>query len=122
MGGIDPLQTFVSTDRMSQIDVERTYRTVALDASVVQVFGRRRCRASPRSRRAGVQKAPGREVAGSWAAAGRRALWGFEVSGAFAGGATLGRRDLHACSRRRAGKWKRRPGRGLKGIDGRRAH
>jgi hypothetical protein len=35
----------------------------------VQVFGRRRHRGSPHARRAGVQKAPGREVAGSWAAA-----------------------------------------------------
>ncbi len=63
----------------------------------VQVFGRRRHRGSPHARRAGVQKAPGREVAGSWAAAGRRALWGFQVSGAFDGGGTVGRCDLHAC-------------------------
>src|ERR1700722_602870 len=34
---------------------------------------------SPRARPAGVQKAPGREVAVSRAAAGRRALWGFQV-------------------------------------------
>src|SRR5208337_230637 len=71
---------------------------------------------------AGVQKAPGREVAGSWAGAGRRALWGFRVSGAFDGGGTLGRCDLHGCTRRRAGEWKKRPGRGLKGVNGAPAH
>ena len=78
-------------------------------AAAVQVFGRRRHQASPRARTAGVQKAPGHEVAGSRAAAGRRALWGFQVSGAFDGGATLGRRDLDACTRRRAREGKKRP-------------
>src|SRR5208283_1009616 len=34
-------------------------------AAVVQVFGRRRRQACPRARTAGVQKAPGREVAAS---------------------------------------------------------
>ena len=34
----------------------------------LQVFGRRRRRHFPDAQRAGVQKAPGREVAGSWAA------------------------------------------------------
>ena len=40
---------------------------------------------SPRGRTAGVQKAPGREVAVSRAAAGSRALWGFQVCGAVDG-------------------------------------
>ena len=35
---------------------------------------------TPHSERAGVQKAPRHEVAGSWGAAGQRALWGFDVS------------------------------------------
>src|SRR4029077_18193238 len=34
----------------------------------------------------GVQKAPRHEVAGSWAPAGQRALWGFDVSAELDGG------------------------------------
>ena len=45
-------------------------------AAPVQVFGCRRHRASPCARRAGVQKAPGREVAGSRAAAGQSSAMG----------------------------------------------
>src|SRR3984893_6595070 len=49
----------------------------------------------PRAQLAGVQKAPRHEVAGSWAPAVQRALWGFD------GGAELeGKRD--ASTRRRA--------------------
>ena len=88
----------------------------------MQVFGRRRHRGSPHARRAGVQKAPGHEVAGSWAAVGRRALWGFQVRAAFDGGATLRRRDLHAFTRRRARGRKKRPELILKGVNGRRAY
>ena len=36
---------------------------------------------------------------------------GFQVSGAFDGGETLGRRDLDACTPRRAKEWKKRAGR-----------
>jgi len=64
----------------------------------------------------------GHEVAGSWAAVGRRALWGFQVRAAFDGGATLRRRDLHAFTRRRARGRKKRPELILKGVNGRRAH
>ena len=49
-------------------------------------------------------------------------LWGFQVCGAFDGGAASGRRDLHACARRGVGGWKKRPDGVLNGIDGRRAH
>jgi hypothetical protein len=34
---------------------------------------------APRARLTGVQKAPRHEVAGSWALAGQRVLWGFDV-------------------------------------------
>ena len=47
-------------------------------------------REAPRTQAAGVQKAPGHEVAGSWEAAGQRALWGFQVSAEFAGGRDTG--------------------------------
>ena len=46
----------------------------------VQVFGRRQQRNSPHAHRAGVQKAPRHEVAGSWAAAGKLALWGLMLA------------------------------------------
>jgi len=34
---------------------------------------------APQAQLTGVQKAPRHEVAGSWALAGQRALWGFDV-------------------------------------------
>src|SRR6516165_480031 len=46
----------------------------------VEVFGRRQQRGSRHAQLTGVQKAPRHEVAGSWAPAGHRALWGFDVS------------------------------------------
>ena len=49
----------------------------------------------PHAQLAGVQKAPRHEVAGSWAPAKQRALWGFN-----AGAALDGKRDARA--RRRA--------------------
>src|SRR3974390_2959769 len=45
---------------------------------------------SPRAQRAGVQKAPRHEVAGSWAAAGRRALWRIDVGAEFDSGRDTG--------------------------------
>ncbi len=54
-------------------------------------------------------------------AAGSRALWGFQVGVASGGGERPGRGDSGACTRRRARAWKERSGRGLRGIDGRRA-
>ena len=36
--------------------------------------------AAPQAQLTGVQKAPRHEVAGSWAPAGQRALWGFNAS------------------------------------------
>ena len=74
------------------------------------------------ARTAGVQKAPGHEVAVSRAAAGRRALWGFQVGAAFDAGATPGQRGPDSCTRRLAREGKRRPERSLEGVDGRRAH
>jgi len=45
----------------------------------VLVFGRRQRRDTPQAQLAGVQKAPRHEVAGSWAPARQRALWGFNA-------------------------------------------
>src|SRR6516165_9175778 len=45
----------------------------------VLVFGRRQRRDTPQAQLAGVQKAPRHEVAGSWARARQRALWGFNA-------------------------------------------
>jgi len=47
-------------------------------SAVVQAFGRRQWQDTQHSQRAGVQKAPRHEVAGRWAPAEQRALWGFE--------------------------------------------
>src|SRR5271166_3503223 len=78
-------------------------------------------REAPRTQAAGVQKAPGHEVAGSWEAAGRRALWGFQVSAEFAGGRDTGA-TRPACSHAGAGERVRRaPRRALERINGRRA-
>jgi hypothetical protein len=44
------------------------------------------CRDYPRALVAGVQKAPRHEVAGGWAPAGQRALWGFDGGAEFGGG------------------------------------
>jgi hypothetical protein len=52
----------------------------------------------PRAVAAGVQKAPRREVAGSWAPAVQRALWGFDGSAELEGGCDADRMrpgDLH---------------------------
>src|SRR6516165_11504443 len=46
----------------------------------VEVFGRRQQRGCRHAQLTGVQKAPRHEVAGSWAPAGQRGLWGFDVS------------------------------------------
>src|SRR5271166_3491291 len=51
--------------------------------------------------RPGVQKGPGHEVAGSWATAGRRALWRFDTSAGYGGGREAGAQ---------------RPGRGVGGA------
>jgi hypothetical protein len=76
---------------------------------------------SPRARPAGVQKAPGREVAVSRAAAGRRALWGFQVR------RIRWRRDAGAtrpgCPDTAAGERGEEASReGLSGINGCRSH
>src|SRR5271157_1680688 len=79
-------------------------------------------REAPLAPAAGVQKAPRHEVAGSWGAAGQRALWGFQVSAEFAGG-----RDTWAtrpgCLHAGAGESVRRaPRRALERINGCRVH
>jgi len=61
-------------------------------SAIVQVFGRRQSRGSRRAPLTGVQKAPRHEVAGSWAPAGQRALWGFEVSADVDGGCNAARK------------------------------
>jgi len=44
------------------------------------------CRDHPHARTAGVRKAPRHEVAGSWALAVQRALWGFDGGAGLEGG------------------------------------
>src|ERR1700740_763399 len=51
----------------------------------------------------GVQKAPRHEVARSWAPAGQRALWGFDVSADLDGGRNTARKRS-ACVERRGGE------------------
>src|SRR6201993_1535280 len=58
----------------------------------VQVFGRRQQRGSRHAQLTGVQKAPRHEVAGSWAPAGQRALWGFDVTAGGDGGRNTARK------------------------------
>src|SRR6516164_11666338 len=55
------------------------------------------------ARSAGVQKAPRHEVAGSWAPAGQRALWGFDVSAEVDGGRNTARKRP-GCVDRRGGE------------------
>ena len=52
----------------------------------VQVFGRRQRGDAPHAQLAGVQKAPRHEVAGNWAPAVQRALWGFDGGAEFEDG------------------------------------
>src|SRR6201997_1400615 len=74
----------------------------------VQVFGRRQQRGSRHAQLTGVQKAPRHEVAGSWAPAGQRALWGFDVSADLDGGWNA--------ARKRSGRVNRRGGEPAMGI------
>src|ERR1700756_5860406 len=76
--------------------------------AIVQVFGRRQQRGSSRAQLTGVQKAPRHEVAGSWAPAGQRALWGFDVSAELDGGRNTARKRP-GCVDRRGGE----PGMGI---------
>jgi hypothetical protein len=62
----------------SQISPSK-FRHNAPISEIVLVFGRRQQGASAGSL-TGVQKAPRHEVAGSWAPAEQRALWGFNVA------------------------------------------
>ena len=116
-----PLVHKANFEGQQRVDLTRSPSPLRM-TGIVQVFGRRRRQGCPRARTAGVQKAPGREVAGRWAAAGSRALWGFQVGGAFDGGETPGRCDPDACARQRARGWKKRPEGGVNGINGRRPH
>jgi len=61
------------------------------ESLVVQVFGRRHDDPFPRGVAAGVQKAPRHEVAGSWAPAVLRGLWGFDGGAGFEGGCNTDR-------------------------------
>ena len=72
-------------------------------SAIVQVFGRRQSRGSRQAQRTDVQKAPRHEVAGNWAPAGQRALWGFEVSADLDGGCNTARRGS-GCVDRRGGE------------------
>jgi hypothetical protein len=45
----------------------------------------------PHAQLTGVQKAPRHEVAGGWAPAGQRALWGFDAGADLDGGRGAGR-------------------------------
>src|SRR5271166_2179694 len=76
-------------------------------------------REAPRTQAAGVQKAPRHEVAGSWVAAGQRALWGFDASGEFAGGRETGATRAAGLDAERARAWEGRLGGRLERIDGR---
>ena len=49
------------------------------ESGFVMVFGRRQQGGVPHAQLTGVPKAPRHEVAGSWAPAEQRALWGFNA-------------------------------------------
>ena len=69
----------------------------------------------PRAEAAGGRKAPRHEVAGSWALAGQRALWGFDVGAELEDGCDAGRMqpaesaywESEACDGRFGKRWER---------------
>ena len=69
-------------------------------SGIVQVFGRRQERGARHAELTGVQKAPRHEVAGSWAPAGQRALWGFDVNADLDGGRNTARKRPGCVDRR----------------------
>ena len=67
-------------------------------ANLVQVSGRRRQRPVRMLERPASRKRQGTKSRSARAEAGSRALWGFQVGGAFDGGAAPGRRDPGDCA------------------------
>src|SRR5260370_29326676 len=62
-------------------------------------------RGAPLAPAAGVQKAPGHEVAGRLGPGGQPALWGFDASGEFAGGRETGATRAAGLDAERARGW-----------------
>ena len=79
-------------------------------------------RDAPHAQLTGVQKAPRHEVAGSWALAGQRVLWGFNVAPILMIDVMPAGFDLRVCRNRRSVGPERHFGGCSERIDARSAH
>src|SRR3982074_3906692 len=87
----------------------------------VQVFGCRQSRDTPHAQRAGVQKAPRHEVAGSWALAGSECYGELMLAPISVMGGTPARRRLDVCTDARLGERRRHFGGCSERVNGRSA-